>query len=73
MEHKGRHWKVHEECIACTAVWQKAPLGLKRHQKAKKKKKIKRIALAIVELHLSEGISWSVWQSFWQLGSQSSS
>jgi len=27
---------VHEECIACTAVWQKAPLGLKRCWIAKK-------------------------------------
>jgi len=43
----------HEECIAYTAVWQKAPLGLKRCQTAKK---IKPVALAIVELHKSEGI-----------------
>jgi len=26
----------HEECIVCTAVCQKAPLGLKQHQTVKK-------------------------------------
>jgi len=28
----------HEECIVCTAVWQKAPFGLKRHIKQQKAK-----------------------------------
>jgi len=28
MWHQGRHWSVHEECIACIAVRQKSPLGL---------------------------------------------
>jgi len=46
--------KAHEECIACAAAWQKAPLGLKQYQIAKKK--IKPVALAIVELCESVGI-----------------
>jgi len=50
MVHKGGHWYVHEKCIA---VWQKAPLGLKRCQTAKI---IKPIALGIVKLRESEGI-----------------
>ena len=28
MEHKGGHWLVHEECIVCTVVCQKAHLRL---------------------------------------------
>jgi len=28
--------EVHEECIVCTAAWQKVPLGLKQRQTAKK-------------------------------------
>jgi len=57
MGHKGESWQVHEECIVCKAVWQKAPLVVKRCQTAKK---IKPVALAIVELHKSEGISEQV-------------
>jgi len=36
MEHKGGHWLVPKECIGRTAVCQKAPLRLKRHQTVKK-------------------------------------
>jgi len=43
MGHKEGH--IHEECIVCTAVWS----GIKQ-------KKIKPVALAIVELRLSEGV-----------------
>jgi len=50
MGYKGGHWQVHEECIACTAVWQKASLELKRCQT------VKPVAQAIVELCKSEGI-----------------
>jgi len=38
--------EVHEKCIACTAVW----------QKASNSEKIKPVALVIVELRKSEGI-----------------
>jgi len=31
MGHKGGYSPVYEECTVCTAVWQKAPLGLKWH------------------------------------------
>jgi len=41
------------KCIACTVVWQKAPLELKWSWTVKK---IKPVALAIVELRESEGI-----------------
>jgi len=47
MEHKGGHWYVPEEYIARTAVCQKAPLGLKQRRTVKK---IKHVALAIIEL-----------------------
>jgi len=40
----------HEECIVCTAAWQKAPLGLKRRQTAQQ---IKPVAIELCE---SEGI-----------------
>jgi len=46
--------KVHEECTARTAVWQKAPL---RAEAMLNSKKIKPVALAIVELREFEGIS----------------
>ena len=36
MEHKGGHWLVPVECIARTAVCQKAPLGLKQCRTVKK-------------------------------------
>jgi len=35
MEHKGGHWYFPEECIAHTAVCQKAPFGLKQHRAVK--------------------------------------
>ena len=47
---------MHEECIVCTAVCQKMPLGLKQRWTVKK---INPVALAVIELHLSEGISQS--------------
>jgi len=53
MRHKGGHWQVHEESIACKAVWQKAPNN--------QQKKIKPKAL---ELRLSEGISQELISSF---------
>ena len=46
--------EVHEKCIVCTAVCQKAPLGPKRRQTVKK---------SVIELRLSEGINQSVSQS----------
>jgi len=36
MGHKGGHWLVHEECIVCTAMCQKAHLGMKQHRTVKK-------------------------------------
>jgi len=48
--------EFHEECIVCIVAWQKGPLGLKQCRTAKK---IKPIALAIVELHKFKGISQS--------------
>jgi len=47
-----------DKCILCTAVWKKAPLGLKQHRTTKKSSHYP--ALAIVELCKSEGISWLV-------------
>ena len=55
MGHKGGHWQVHEECIVCTAVCQKAYVRLKRRRTMKNM--IKPVALAIIELRLSEGIN----------------
>ena len=58
MGHKGGHWQVHEECTVRTAVCQKTPLRLKRRRTVKNKP----VALAVIELRLSEGISQSVSQ-----------
>ena len=49
--------KDHEECIVRSVVCQKEPLELKLHQTPKL---IKPIALTIIKLYLSEGISYSV-------------
>jgi len=54
MGHKGGPWLVHEECVVCIAAWQKAPEGMSNSGK------IKPVALAIVRLHNSEGISQAV-------------
>ena len=48
-----------EECIVHTAVCQMAPLGPKQRRTVKK---IKSVALVVVKLCLSEGISYSVSQ-----------
>jgi len=52
-----RPLEVHEECIVCTAVWQNTPLGLKQ---CPTEKKINTVALAIVQLRVSEGINQAV-------------
>ena len=57
MGHKEGHWAVHEEYIVHTAVWQKA-------QATSNSEKLKPVALAIIELRLSEGNSQSITQSF---------
>ena len=56
MGHKGGHWYVHVECI----VWTK---GTSWAEATSNSEKIKPLALAIIELRLSEGISQSVVQS----------
>jgi len=49
MGHKGGQWLVHEECIVHTTMCQK-------YKVMSNSKKFKPIALAIIELRLSEGI-----------------
>ena len=51
-------WRIHCTTLVC----QKAPLELKRHRTYNKR--FKHIALVIIALHLSEGISQLVTQSF---------
>ena len=50
MGHKGGQRYVYGTCIVRTAVCQKAPFWLKQCQK------IKLVSLAIIKLHLPEGI-----------------
>ena len=54
MGHKGGQRLVHDACTVRTAVCQMACLETKQHQTVKK---IKPIALAVIELHLPESIS----------------
>ena len=51
MEHKGGHWLLHKEYLACIVVCQKASQA----EATSNSEKIKLTALAIIELHLSEG------------------
>ena len=51
--HTPGHWLVHEDGNVCTAVCQKHILA----EVTLKSEKFKLIALAIIKLHLSEGIS----------------
>jgi len=61
MEHKGEHWLVHEECLYC--MYCKMPKDTSQvKMTSKSEKKIKRLALAIVELHWSKGISRQICQ-----------
>jgi len=50
---------VHEECIVCSAIW----LDTSQAEVILHSKKIKPIALAIIELRESEGIRQAVSQS----------
>jgi len=61
MGHKGGPWEAHEECIVRTAVCQKTHLGTKQRQTVKK---IKPIALAVIELRRHRAVSQSVSRKF---------
>ena len=50
----SKQWDTKEDTGKSTVVCQKAPVGPKQYQTVKK---IKPVALAIIELRLSEGIS----------------
>ena len=48
---------VHDTCIACLAVDEKAHLKTKQREEKENREEIKSVATSIVELRLAEGIS----------------
>jgi len=61
MEHKGGHWSVHEECII---MYCSMPKGTSQAEVMSNSEEIKPLALAVIKLCLSEGISQSVSRKF---------
>ena len=57
MGHKGGQWEVHEECIV------HMPKDTSRAEATSNSENIKPVAIAIIELQLSEGTSQAVSQS----------
>ena len=63
MEHKGGHWLVLEKCILRTAVCNRMQRGTSQAEATSNSENFKLLALAIIKLCLSEGISQSGSQS----------
>ena len=64
MRYKGGQRWVHDVCIVHTSVCQKAHVRMNRHQNSEK---IKSVVLAVVKLHLPEGIRQLVSRKFYRI------